>query len=288
MPSEILGGSEATADQIFFNWSKVSKPKSSLSSGPSLLESDQVQTSGPVSGLLYEMKPFSNRCKRISSDEVSSEDTSEVSVIKSEAELSCFNRFNTTDAQTDIAGVDSVIVYGQPENDFHNIVNTLSTTATYAEKVADSVASVFTIDEDIPEIELEHCQLLRATASERADDPLVCSKCMEDSSKEALASVDETTLINIKVHCEKLGLLDIHQRANNQWETGVFRIHNSCRLALHEAYDQLLVQGEFKWCSFSQCLDGSHDRWTLIQSPNRKYSTLKLVDITEKDSIKVI
>ena len=210
--------------------------------------SDESSDTCTFSGVIYESETLSYHeyhrlsCHRLSTDytsSISAEDDQGGSNFGDRNNIEQ-NNFKTVDVQTDIAGIDSVIVYGESSIDSDETVHRLST----AERFSANGTSEITIKEDVPHIELEDCHLLKTTESDENEDQLVCCKCQRRGGEEKLETVDKTELETIRGYCDTLGLTDLGQIVLNQWEAGIFRIHNSCRQALLKANDQHLLHRE--------------------------------------------
>ena len=188
------------------------------SSSSSSLESTNETSDSSSGPEPYESWTSSYEYGIIDSSEKFTEDSITVSVDDrsfgsnlSDIEQSSCNRFNTVDVQTDIAGIDSLIAYGQPIEDCVEIVTGLPTIQQF------SCAYVFT----------------EATDHENENTRPMCCKCQDDDSKETLSKCRKAGMETLLSQCEQLGLADMLERIQTQWERGKLRIHQSCRQDLH-------------------------------------------------------
>ena len=210
LPPEFLGGDVSTADQIFSNI--LNGDNDSVPSSSSSNQSCEISyhPSDPGSGVLLEGETFFHGYRRIHNEEIATDGSSAVSVDStgsSDSDLSHRSRFNTVDVQTDIAGIDCLIAYGEPVEDYGEMLTNVPTIekGSYEDKFADG-------NEDIR---------------------LVCCKCQESDAKEKLSKCHKAGLDRLKSQCEQLGLVDMLGRIQAQWELGKLRIHQSCRQDMH-------------------------------------------------------
>jgi hypothetical protein len=114
-----------------------------------------------------------------------------------------------TEVQTDISGIEDLIAFSQPLTDFHETF-------------------------EVTDIQVEELINYGVYAPETpALQRLVCCKCQKDETFEKLVKCYSKGMEKLKTLCKIHGHHDVLDVIEEQWKLGRLRIHETCRLILH-------------------------------------------------------